>query len=133
VLSREGKAEGTLYLDDGETFEYQQGAYIHRQFAFDARTGLLTSADLGTSGPKTAGYLKSMEKVRVERIVVVGAPDKWKGKKEVQVWVEGDKESKKGRTVNVKWFGGEGGKANWVVVRDPKVSVGKGWRVDFGT
>ena len=32
---REGKATGTLYLDDGKSFAYQQGAKLYMQFTWD--------------------------------------------------------------------------------------------------
>ncbi|KAL9128057.1 MAG: hypothetical protein Q9217_003196, partial [Psora testacea] len=34
VLDKDGKASGSLYIDDGESFNYQSGAYIHRKFDF---------------------------------------------------------------------------------------------------
>ncbi|MBE3109168.1 MAG: glycoside hydrolase family 31 protein, partial [Acidobacteria bacterium] len=32
TVSKEGKAEGELYVDDGDSFEYEAGQYIHRKF-----------------------------------------------------------------------------------------------------
>ena len=32
---KEGKASGTLYLDDGKSFEYQSGAKLYMQFTYD--------------------------------------------------------------------------------------------------
>ena len=32
---KEGKARGTLYLDDGKSFAYQQGAKLYMQFTWD--------------------------------------------------------------------------------------------------
>ena len=34
VIGNSGDAKGTLYLDDGESFDYKDGAYIHRNFRF---------------------------------------------------------------------------------------------------
>ncbi|KAL8871467.1 MAG: hypothetical protein Q9174_002710, partial [Haloplaca sp. 1 TL-2023] len=33
ALDHNGHAEGELYIDDGESFEFQQGVYIHRKFS----------------------------------------------------------------------------------------------------
>jgi len=131
VLGKDGNAEGSLYLDDGETFDYQQGAHIHRNFVFDKASSTLSSRDVGVKGSKTAAYLKMMADVRVEKVIVVGAPDVWKGKAEVAVAEEGAKTSESARKVELRWHAGSGGKAAWAVVRDPKVAVGKGWRIDF--
>lgn len=34
-LDRNGKAQGTLYLDDEKSFDYQQGKYIYVNYEFD--------------------------------------------------------------------------------------------------
>ncbi|KAK5728464.1 glucosidase II [Elasticomyces elasticus] len=136
VIGNSGDAEGTLYVDDGEGFDYQQGAYIHRKFSFKGKTGTLMSEDLATEGSATSkkakDYLRSMEKVRVEKIVIVNAPEAWKGKMEVEVGTE-YLASKSGltRKVGMEWHGREEGKAAWAVVRDPAVAIGKGWKIDF--
>ncbi|EKG19090.1 Glycoside hydrolase family 31 [Macrophomina phaseolina MS6] len=132
TIGKDGKAEGELYVDDGETFDYQQGAYIYRRFLFDKPTHALTSIDISTSGPKTATYLKSMAKVRVEKVVIVGAPDEWERLESVFVSEEGAKESQRRRKVPIKFTKGKDGKASFAVVRDPKVSIAKGWKIDFG-
>jgi alpha 1,3-glucosidase len=131
VLDKDGNAQGSLYIDDGETFDYQQGAYIHRKFIFDKPTKALTSINIGGSGPKSVAYLKTMAKVRVEKVIVVGAPVEWRGKTEVVVSEEGAKESARRRKVGFTFHEASGNKAAWAVVRDPKVHVGKGWKIDF--
>ncbi|KAH0562027.1 hypothetical protein GP486_003272, partial [Trichoglossum hirsutum] len=90
VLNKAGDAEGTLYLDDGETFEYNAGAFIHRRFVYSRASSSLVSENLaGAEGPKTAAYLKTMKKVRVERIIVVGVGGEWASRKEVNVSEDG--------------------------------------------
>ncbi|KAF1817541.1 glycoside hydrolase family 31 protein [Eremomyces bilateralis CBS 781.70] len=131
VLGKSGDAEGSLYLDDGETFDYQQGAHIHRTFRYEASTGLLTSEDISDRGSKTASYLKSMSHVRVERIVVVGAPSDWKNKESVIISEEGEKESGSRQRSELQFHSGQGGKAAWAVVKDPGLYITKGWKVDF--
>jgi alpha 1,3-glucosidase len=132
VLDRDGNAQGTLYLDDGETFEYEKGAYIHRRFSFDGKRNSLTSTNLGERATvKTDNYLKTMANVRVEKVIVVGAPKSWKNKKEVVVMEEGRKESARKKSVEMEFFEGSSGHADWAVVRDPKVGIGRGWRIDF--
>ncbi|KAG8628165.1 hypothetical protein KVT40_004038 [Elsinoe batatas] len=132
VLPDNGDASGDLYFDDGESFDYQLGAYTWRKFRYTGATQTLISEDQGKEGKKTKEYLKNIEGIRVEKIVVVNAPKSWKGKTEVAVSEEGLKgKSGQVRKVGVVFNEGGKGRADWAVVRDPKVGVGKGWSVDF--
>jgi alpha 1,3-glucosidase len=126
VLDQASTAEGTLYVDDGETFDFEHGAYIHRRFHFAAST--LSSEDIGTKGPKTGDYVKSMASVRVEKIVVVGAPAAWQQKSSVTVIEEG---AKAGATAPLQYTGAHGGKAAYAVVKNPNVGIGKTWKIEF--
>lgn len=135
VIGDSGDAEGTLYLDDGESFEFQEGAYIHRQFSYQRATNTLMSEDLSPAGSASSkvakAYLKSMEKVRVEKIIVVGAPDAWKSVSEVNVSEELEGKSSGTKKAMLEWHAKDGGKAAWAVVRDPGVWIGGGWKIEF--
>ncbi|RDL38678.1 putative glucosidase 2 subunit alpha [Venustampulla echinocandica] len=120
VLGNDGTATGELYVDDGETFDYQSGAYIHRTFEY--KDGVLASTNIGTKGKLTDKYLKAMKSVTVERVVVVGAPKGWEGKKTVKV---GSGEA------NLEFHGEEGNKAAWAVVKKPQISIGEDWKIEF--
>lgn len=120
VLSKSGEAKGELYVDDGESFDYQQGAYIHREFSYN--NGALESKDVGTKGKLTDKYLKSMKAVGVEKIVVVGAPKSWEGKTTVKVGKA---------SAAFEWHGEQGNTAAWAVVKAPKVSIGEDWKIEF--
>ena len=126
VLSKSGTASGELYVDDGETFDYQSGAYIHRSFAFsDAK---LTSKDIrAAKGKLTDKYLKTMKKVDVEKIIVVGAPKEWASKTHVKVG-SGEVRNQQAR---IEYFAGRGNKAAWALVKAPKVIIGEDWTIDF--
>lgn len=67
ALNSSNAAEGELYIDDGKSFEFQQGAYIHRRFIF--ANGKLTSLNLGHS---TAGNKKFALDCTVERVIILG-------------------------------------------------------------
>ncbi|KAL5355356.1 glycosyl hydrolases family 31-domain-containing protein [Aspergillus floccosus] len=126
VLDKKGQAEGTVYVDDGETFDYERGAYIHRRFNF--RDSVLSSEDIGTHGPKTTAYLKTMADVRVERVVVIDPPQEWQGKTSVTVIVEG---AKSASTASMEYYSQESGKASYAVVKNPNMGIGKTWRIEF--
>lgn len=137
AIGKSGDAEGTLYLDDGESFDFQDGAFIHRRFHFDTETRALTSEDLAPASAspskKAKEYLKSMESVRVERIVVVGAPESWSSSTSVNVSEElsGKAKSEGVRKAALEYHGPDEGRAAWAVVRDPGVKIGAGWKVQF--
>jgi alpha 1,3-glucosidase len=131
VLGNDGNAEGELYLDDGESYEYEQGAYIHRRFTYTGSTQSLASEDLGTKDKKTKQYLQQMKDVTVEKIVIVNAPSSWKSKTEVDVSEEGVSSSGESKKAELSFVSGESGKADWAVVRKPEVSIGAGWKISF--
>jgi mannosyl-oligosaccharide alpha-1,3-glucosidase len=118
----QGTAEGELYVDDGETYDYSGGAYIHRKFSLSGKT--LSSSNLGTKGKFTSAYLKSMHDIRVERVIIVGVPKKFTGSK-VKV-TQDDKEWETTVTLSTT-----PGKARSIVIRDPKVRIGEDWEIHF--
>lgn len=122
ALDKNGKADGTIYIDDGETFDYESGAYIHRRFSFQDST--LSSEDVGTKGPKTAKFLKSMEGVRIEKVVIVDPPKEWQEKSSVTVIENG---AKAASTSPLEYFAQERGKAPFAILKDPNVGIGNTW------
>lgn len=68
AVNNRGYATGSLYLDDGATFEYQTGQFLHLNFTFEllpAGRGLAVLKSTGRKG-------KWVSNVRVERVVVLG-------------------------------------------------------------
>lgn len=126
VLDKNGEAEGEVYEDDGETFDFEQGAFVHRRFKFS--NGSLSSENQATGGSKTAQYLKKMAEVTVEKIIVVGAPNDWKDKSEVLALEEG---ASSGVKAALEWHPEDGGKASYAVIKKPGVSITKSWKIDF--
>jgi len=115
----QGTAEGELYVDDGESYDYTTGAYIHRKFTLSGNS--LASTNLGKNGKLTSSYLKSMQDIRIERIIILGVPKNFAGK-----------------TIKVTQSGNEwdttvtySGKDNSIIIRDPKVRVGEDWEIQF--
>lgn len=126
VLDKNGEADGTLYIDDGETFDYELGGYIHRRFQF--RDSTLSSENIGVKGSKTAAYAKTVADVRVERVVVIDPPQAWQEKSSVTVIEEG---AKAASTASMEYFSQSGDKAAYAVVKNPNTRIGNTWRIEF--
>ena len=62
ALDKNGKANGTLYIDDGQSFDYRQGKFIYTQFNFDGK--VLSGHLLENPDYKTKSWL--------ERVVILG-------------------------------------------------------------
>ncbi|KAI0123932.1 glycoside hydrolase family 31 protein [Xylariales sp. AK1849] len=128
VLGKGLTARGELYVDDGDSFDYQKGQYIHRVFEFHQL--LLTSAAaVSTHEGKTlrdSGWIKRFHDVSFDKIILVGAPSSWEGKTEVEVASDGKKTN-----VPLQFNKGEGGRAAFAVVGRVGTRVGADWEIDF--
>jgi alpha 1,3-glucosidase len=67
AVDAEGKAVGELYVDDGETFDFARGAFVHRKFVFS--DGILRCLAVG---PQSGGKFLFSFDVAIEQIQVVG-------------------------------------------------------------
>lgn len=68
ALDHESKAGGDLYLDDGHSYAFMRGAYMHRVFSFDG-------SKLSSTAAAEGGSL-TLPAVVVERMVFLGLPKK---------------------------------------------------------
>lgn len=121
-----GGAGGVLYIDDGETYDNKDGAFIHRSFIYNPGDKTLRSGNLHPEPAKAAKYVKEMRDVRVERVILVGVTDEWKDKKTVEV-----KQGSKTWDAEVKFVEGKEGRASHVIVRNPRVAIVKDWTINF--
>lgn len=62
-LDRDGKAAGTLYIDDGKSFDYKEGKFIYVSFTFS--DGILDAKLINPPGIET--------KVWLEKVVILGS------------------------------------------------------------
>ncbi|KAI5780831.1 glycosyl hydrolases family 31-domain-containing protein [Geopyxis carbonaria] len=127
-INNQGVAGGVLYVDDGETFENEKGAYIHRSFIFRQAEGTLASGNIhkDPTSAKAKEYFSQMKSVRVERVILVGVSDEWLNKATVEVTVGG-----KTFETSITVTKGHDGKANVAVVRDPKAPITEDWTIKF--
>ncbi|KAL6849246.1 glucosidase II [Amphichorda felina] len=124
-VSKDGDAEGELYVDDGDTFDYEQGQYIHRKFTLAGNTLSSTDAEgRDTKSIMPGSWLKDMEDVHVDKIIIVGAPAAW-GQKEVQVQSEGRTWATK-----VHYTKAENGRAAFAAVGRVGARIGADWTIE---
>ena len=75
ALNSSGSAEGNLYVDDGHSFAYQRGSYIHRQFSFKGQI-LTNTAAASSNAVVTIKAGKLLVSNTIEKIVIVGLEGK---------------------------------------------------------
>ncbi|KAH6693070.1 neutral alpha-glucosidase AB, partial [Verticillium dahliae] len=126
AVNKVGNAEGELYVDDGDSFDYEGGQYIHRKFNLDKAAKTLSSVDAegrDTKAIKAGKWLEAMDAVHVDKIVVVGAPAAW-DKAAVEVESEG-----KTWTAQVRYHKAEKGRAAFAVVGRVGARIGADWTI----
>ncbi|CAL9244759.1 unnamed protein product, partial [Arabidopsis halleri] len=64
ALNSSQEAEGELYIDDGKSFEFRRGSYIHRRFVFS--NGVLTSTNLAPPQARLSSQCL------IDRIILLG-------------------------------------------------------------
>ncbi|KAF3912800.1 Alpha-glucosidase [Arthrobotrys entomopaga] len=130
VLDNKGNAEGYLYHDDGESFNYKQGHYVHRKFTFDGSSKTLVSSDLHPNPNSAAPYvLQEARPLQIEKILIVGVGKIMKTRQltrseTVKVQVGGEKE----RSVKVEYTGAkDSGSGDVLMVKNTKLRVVDDW------
>ena len=109
-------AEGTVFLDDGESFDYQQGAAAHRRLTL--RGGKeLRCEDASKHGGAASTYRND---ARIERIVLLGLP---KDASRITVEVEGGGGQ---RTLD-----GSRAKDGSFIVRKPQLRLTDSWTISL--
>ncbi|CAH7671577.1 glycosyl hydrolases family 31-domain-containing protein [Phakopsora pachyrhizi] len=94
ALSNDGSASGTLYLDDGESFNHDKGEFLYKSFSFKKDHGqsfTLSSSEAVSHALKNTnaalnsalkvhksenGYTKKIAGVAIQKIIVLGLPKK---------------------------------------------------------
>lgn len=139
ALDASGSARGELYLDDGESYAHEQGQIVWREFnASSQGKGLrLRSVDLVHAFPAEAvdgvelatydasnAFAESVNRVKVERIVVLGLANKPTSIK-----------SNDGRTLEWEYLEGvaakgkKEGETSALTIKNPGVLVASDWDI----
>lgn len=139
ALDKAGYARGELYLDDGVTFSHQQGQIVWREFTSgkQGKGFKVSSRDLAKTRPSEAvdgvalatydpanQFAKSIEDVRVERIVVLGLPNK-----PSSVKIVGGVDAQWEFTPGVAASGKQDGVASVLTLKNPKVNIAADWEI----
>lgn len=137
-------ARGELYLDDGETYSHQQGEVVWKEYtASQTGKGPITvrSTDLvKASGGKNVvdgvaldaynpanPFVKQVEQVRVEKLVLIGLASKPKSVRVVggndAEWTFIEGQAAKGAK--------EGVSASELIIKSPGVHIVNDWAIDI--
>lgn len=114
ALNSSQAAEGELYIDDGKSFDFKEGAYIHRQFVFS--NGVLKSSNLATTGKS-----QFSSECIVERIILLGGGSRAKsahvepGNRKIEI------------ELGPLWLGSRSPAV--VTIRKPGVRIGDDWTI----
>jgi len=77
ALDKDGRAAGDLYVDDGRSFAFLKGAYLHRQFTF---AGEVLTNNAWSVPEHLVGSIPSqspppeLQQLVIERLVILGLP-----------------------------------------------------------
>lgn len=117
ALNSSRAAEGELYVDDGKSFDFEHGTYIHRRFVFS--DGKLTSVNMAPTSPGKSRF--SLEAV-VERIILLGHPH---GHKSALIEPTNHKVDVELGPLGLQW----GGSSAVVTIRKPGVQIADDWTI----
>ncbi|KAH9589355.1 Glycoside hydrolase family 31 [Trypanosoma melophagium] len=111
ALNERGNGEGDLFMDDGESFDYQSGAFVHRRFSFTENQ--LKCTAYGDQGTITFAGMRNL----LERVIIFGFQGRPK-----RVIVETREEYlSTGREIEFELQGGA------LVLRKPDLPIAKDW------
>ncbi|AYU77935.1 GANAB / alpha glucosidase II subunit [Leishmania donovani] len=116
ALNAQGNSYGDLYIDDGTTYDYKKGAFVHRAFSYSNQV-LQNSAY--PNSPGTSGLYNAVN--AVERVVIYG----YVGKVSKAVLNTRVDETEVATPLEFEQLG------QTVVVRKPSVLVAADWIISF--
>ncbi|KTW29775.1 hypothetical protein T552_04095 [Pneumocystis carinii B80] len=123
ALNNKGNAKGSLYLDDGVSFDNYDGFYIYKEFIFSSDNLTFVSYNLNNS-KNSQEYSKKIKNIRIEKLIILKSDSiikeitKGKAIQGKDTWeVE----------VTVTLSNDE--KTQIISIRDPKLSITENWQL----
>ncbi|EPS71756.1 alpha-glucosidase, partial [Genlisea aurea] len=117
AVNGSNSAEGELYIDDGKSFDFVKGSYLHLRFEFGA-DGTLSSTNMGSSGSR-----KFSSGCTVERIILLGLGFDPKG-----AVVEGENREVGVETGPVSLIG-KSSSSGVPTIRKPGLRISDNWKI----
>ena len=115
ALDEEGSAKGSLYIDDGETFDYKKDDdFVYVDFAIKDNK-LQSSVNVGKQTP----FTELLDKVKVEKIIIVGKDISFSSSAKVSQ----NGENWEAETIGIN--------NNAFIIRNPAVAINKSWTFEF--
>jgi alpha 1,3-glucosidase len=68
----QGTAKGALYIDDGDTYAFEHGAFAHTEFKYTNNTFSCVSLHEDPTGTDATDFAQSHQVLTIERIRIVG-------------------------------------------------------------
>ncbi|KAI0313324.1 alpha-glucosidase [Amylostereum chailletii] len=137
ALGKDSSARGEVYLDDGVTYAHQEGNLVWREFTAQkvgsGKSIKISSKDLAKAKPEAAElavydpkneFAKSIEDVRVEKVVVLGL-----GAKPSSVVVLDGSELEWKYDAGVSSANDKEAVASVLTIKDPRVSIAYDWTI----
>ncbi|KAF9585987.1 hypothetical protein BGW38_010628 [Lunasporangiospora selenospora] len=123
TINSAGESIGKIYLDDGESFGYQSGDYVWREFNLGKVNDgfILTSKDLKPANisKKLSNGIQELAALRIERLVIAGLPSPLKKVTRVDT-------GESAKSIDCRQAKGQDGKGFYAcVVKEPNVAVGE--------
>jgi alpha 1,3-glucosidase len=135
AVGADGNASGRLYVDDGDSYDYESGQFVWREFKLDGsgKTSTLSNHNLATGdqaagnlvkfSPSSGPWAEGISTVQVEQIVVLGLKTKptsvqASGTDLEWSWVAGSSAST-----------GSEGDASKLTIKNPKLKIVDDWSI----
>lgn len=118
VINDDGAAQGELYVDDGESFGYVDGDWLHVQFEADDKkrtvTGKVTNVPVGP-------FTDMLDNVTISKVIIVGS------KHLNKVQTEATIENSHGESNKLEVISSD----NHFIIRNPAISIKENWTIRY--
>lgn len=112
AISREGTAKGEIYSDDGETFAFQKGDFIHKGMEFSQEKMQMSSFDVRKGSPHSA-----FANVMIEKVIFLG--------------FQGHVEAVKIEQSGSSWEASVHKSKSVLTIVEPKLQISNNWKIHF--